>query len=72
MFGRSIKLSLEKDKKQQNPEASNTASVSDAAVVIAEISTVVETVGKTIMKGVLIYIAADTARKVIVKSTKEG
>lgn len=38
----------------------------------ALVSSTVETVGKTIMKGILIYIAADTARKVIIKSTHEG
>jgi hypothetical protein len=69
MFGRSVKLSLEKDPKGAPKEEA--VQIDQAAAYSALISTTVENVGRTILSGILVVIAAQTAREVIVKRTKE-
>lgn len=69
MFGRNIKVSLEKESKvAPSQDAQN---VDQAVAYSAVIASTVESVGRTILTGILVIIAADTARQVIVKTTKE-
>jgi len=69
MFGRKLEVNVVKDKKNvQQEEVQNVDQAIAYSVVVAN---TVETVGRTILAGILVVIAADTARQVIVKSTKE-
>lgn len=68
MFKRSLKVSLVKDEKTQSTPVSTETT---AKVWTEAISHQANKAGIKVMGGVLIYIAADTARKVLIaKATK--
>jgi hypothetical protein len=67
-LGRKIQLSFPKDEKPQQTEEETVDSAVKYAVML---NSTVESVGKTLITGALILIAAQTASKVIVKSTPQ-
>jgi len=71
MFGRKLQAKVSFAKEPKSIESESVDVLEEAAAYSAVISTTVENVGRTILSGILIIIAAQTAREVIVKSTKE-
>ena len=70
MFGRKLEVNVVKDSKKA-ATAEESQNVEQAIAYSVVVANTVESVGRTILTGVLVIIAAQTAREVIVKSTKE-
>jgi hypothetical protein len=68
---RRLQLSVVKDDPKTTTESTE-PTIDPAIKYAALVSSTVESVGRTVLSGILVIIAAQTAREVIVKRTKEG